>query len=172
MGTDLITIGHALQVMPLPPADADFVAILAREDRRTAIAATLETANRTALLTALAAAGVTMLVVNYDGCGDSGQFEEWTATLTDDSTVPLADVETTQCVVMANVNYDSTVEHIVSPLEQAVESFCYDALEERHSGYENGDGGRGEFIFDVRTGTIRLTHDDAYTAYDTSEHEL
>lgn len=172
MGTDLITIRQALQVMPLPSADADFAAILAREEQRTAIAATLETANRSALLNALAAAGVTMLVVNYDGCGDSGQFGEWNATLADGKTVALADIETTECVDMAKVNYDLTVEHVFEPLEQAVETFCYDVLEHRHSGYENGDGGRGEFVFDVGAGTIRLTHDDAYTAYDTTEHEL
>lgn len=172
MGNDLVTIRTALRVIPLPSGSDEFDALLAREAQRAAVAATLEQANRTALLAGLAATGVTMLVVTYDGCGDSGQFNEWTATLADGRTIALEDVSTTQCVEIATVADDLGVANAFEPLATAIETFCYDALEQRHSGYENGDGGRGEFVFDTARGTIQLTHDDAYTAYDTTEHEL
>jgi hypothetical protein len=39
------------------------------------IASEVFAANKTALFDALAAAGITTVIVNFDGCGDSGQIE-------------------------------------------------------------------------------------------------
>ena len=70
----------------------DFAALFAkcmadfneRRDRRAAC----HPANKTALFDALAAAGITRVLVNFDGSGDSGQIEEITAQ-TREAGVPL-----------------------------------------------------------------------------------
>ena len=56
------------------------------------IASEVLPANKTALFDALAAAGITTVIVNFDGCGDSGQIEMIEAKAGDD-VVPLPTVE-------------------------------------------------------------------------------
>jgi hypothetical protein len=41
-------------------------------------------------------------------------------------------------------------------LEEAIESLCYGYLEETHAGWENNDGGFGEFHFDVAGRSVEL----------------
>jgi hypothetical protein len=57
-------------------------------------------------------------------------------------------------------------------VKEAIESLCWDKLEDLHSGWENNDGGNGEFELNVAERTITLTHHQAYTEYETSENEL
>jgi hypothetical protein len=48
----------------------------AEKDRQhTALAESIRPANKAALFEALASAGVTMVLVRFDGCGDSGQMK-------------------------------------------------------------------------------------------------
>ena len=56
------------------------------------IASEVLTANKTALFDALAAAGITTVIVNFDGCGDSGQIEMIEAKAGDD-VIPLPTVQ-------------------------------------------------------------------------------
>ena len=49
------------------------------------IASEVLLANKTALFDALAAAGITTVIVNFDGCGDSGQIEMIEARASDDA---------------------------------------------------------------------------------------
>ena len=57
-------------------------------------------------------------------------------------------------------------------LKEAVEYFCWDTLEDRHGGWEINEGGSGEFVLDVATRTITLTHEQAFIEYETSEEKL
>jgi hypothetical protein len=42
-------------------------------------------------------------------------------------------------------------------------------MERLHSGWEDNDGGNGEFAFDVAQRTVMLTHNQAYTEYETTK---
>jgi hypothetical protein len=49
------------------------------------------------------------------------------------------------------------------PLRDAIETLCYDYLEQEHGGWENNDGAYGEFQFDVAERTIELEFSSRYT---------
>src|SRR6202161_2098012 len=63
-----------------------------RESDLARIASEVLLANKTALFDALAAAGITTVVVTFDGCGDSGQIEMIEARAGDD-VIPLPTVQ-------------------------------------------------------------------------------
>ena len=99
----------------------------------------------------LKAAGVSRVVISYDGCGDSGQIED--------------------------VGYFNLQSQPVAPsgltdlTEEQLKDLFYDLLESRHAGWENNDGGFGEFEWNLEADTLNHTHNDRYTECDTTEHE-
>ena len=171
MGLSIEDAGTALICLPLPSDDAfEAVLLRARHDRE--IAAELAPRNRDALLEGLRRAGIAVLVVTYDGYGDSGQFNDWQATLATGGTVDLGTVATDVCVSIERPFDDLTTEVEFMPLTEAIESFCYNTLEFHHDGYESNEGGNGEFTFDVATGIAGLVHNDVVIDHDTTTHEL
>ncbi len=130
---------------------------------RAKLEAELFTLNKDALLNALALAGVTRVVVSFDGYGDSGQIENVEAQAGDDpATMPAAAIEIAEAVW----DHDEPGRSSVS-IAAAVESLAYDVLERTHCGWENNDGAYGDIIFDVAEGVITLDYNERYTA---SEH--
>ena len=125
-------------------------------------------ANKTALFDALAAAGITSVLVNFDGSGDSGQIEAIEARIHDDLvTLPeglIEFIEHTGDPIESNLRM-VTVEH-------AIEALVYDALEETHAGWENNDGAYGDFTFDVEARTIALDFHERHMESDYSYHEF
>ncbi len=102
------------------------------------------------ILLCLRLVGAARVVIEYDGCGDSGQIESITV------------LDTQQREISAPEN-DKTM--------QALRDFAYDLLEARHPGWENNDGAYGEFIWDVAEDQLSHTHNDRFTDYNTTEHE-
>lgn len=98
----------------------------------------------------LIALGVAIVSANYSGCGDSGQVDE-VDFHTDDNRVVTGDIP--------------------KDLQQEVETLLYDAIEYRHGGYENNDGGEGEFRWVLKTNYMEHTHRDFYTESSSSYHE-
>lgn len=133
---------------PLPAFDMDsFMASYAAYEKR---AGELNPANKANLLGALAAAGVTSVIVNFDGGGDSGQIESIVAQA-GDSQIDLPDTP----VELARTEFHAEeITRVTMPLPEAIEAFCYDVLESKHGGWENNEGGFGEFTFDVAAGTV------------------
>jgi hypothetical protein len=122
--------------------------------------------NKAALFDALSVAGVTDVVVSFDGCGDSGQIESVEARCGDTST----ELPTT-AVTLASTHWGT--DDITSremPLPEAVEQLCYGYLEQEHGGWENNDGAFGEFSFDVEERSIALEFHARYTDTLTSDH--
>lgn len=147
-----------------PEYEACIQAYEARQRRR----AELRPANKAALFDALAAAGITIVVVSFDGYGDSGQIEGIEARTGDaEVTLPQIDVE----IAVARYGEDDP-EPCCHPLESALEELAYDALSDLHGGWENNDGAYGEFVFDVRQRTISLAYHERYTATEDYDHEL
>ena len=128
----------------------------------------LRPANKAAILDALAAGGVTQVVVSFDGYGDSGQIEDIVARAGDaEAALPAAVVQ-----LSAPAWGCDHVETRTKPLADAIEQFVYDTLSDLHPGWENSDGASGTFTFDVAARTVTLDHGDRYIAVETTTHIL
>jgi hypothetical protein len=123
-------------------------------------------ANKTALFDALTAAGITTVIVNFDGCGDSGQIEMIEAKAGDD-VIPLP---TVQIEIASAVWGSATIDRQTRPVEEAIEILVYDVLNQNHTGWENNDGAYGEYTFDVTERTITLDYNERHTESDHSMH--
>ncbi|MBA4090111.1 MAG: hypothetical protein C0494_05895 [Sphingobium sp.] len=151
---------------PSPAALDDVMARWALHEQREA---QLQPANKTALLSALAAAGIMKVVIRFDGSGDSGQIEEIEAFDAEDIALEIP----TTSVELLDLPWNESVGRPVSlALGAALEAQAYRLLGATHPGWENGDGAYGEFTFDVPAGTIRLEHADRYIATDDYSHEF
>ncbi|HEX8418482.1 MAG TPA: hypothetical protein VF638_00555 [Sphingomonas sp.] len=143
----------------------EILATLAAHDARNA---SLRAANKAALFAILAASGITHVVVEFDGSGDSGQIESIGARA-GDAAIDLPDAT----VAMTVVEWGATepVTHEL-PLPDVIEQFAYDLLGDTHGGWANNDGAYGDFIFDVAVGTISLEFHERYVATESYTHEF
>jgi hypothetical protein len=108
--------------------------------------------NRTVIFAALARANIELVLVSFDGEGDSGQIGDITASR-NEQTVPLPDVK----VKLRRAEWGKTDPEISkADLTEAITALCYDLLEDDHAGWENNDGAFGEFRLNVKAKTIDL----------------
>ena len=124
-------------------------------------------ANKAALFDALAATGITSVLVTFDGSGDSGQIEGINATADGEpAALPTVDV------AIATPAWDgSGLDHRTLPIADAIERLAYDFLEEAHGGWENNEGAFGEFTFDVGERAIRLDYNERIETSEYHGHE-
>jgi len=122
--------------------------------------------NKAVLFDALASTSITSIHVEFDGEGDSGQINGVAAFSGDESaTVP----NTT--IAIQTVSWGTTeILTTQSTLEKAIENLCYDYLEQTHGGWENNDGGYGEFRIDVAKRSIELEFNGRFTDTWTDNH--
>lgn len=133
---------------------------------RAKLEAELFTLNKAALLNAMALAGVTRVVVSFDGYADSGQIENVEAQAGDDPVaMPAAAIEIAEAVWDQEEPKRSSVS-----IAAAVESLAYDVLEKTHCGWENNDGAYGDIVFDAEEETITLDYNERYTASENYTH--
>ena len=122
--------------------------------------------NKEALFAAMRAAGITEIVVTFDGAGDSGQVEDIDARR-GDAVVPMPDTE----IMLAQVSWGiSEIATSCMPLSEAVETLAYDLLSDSHGGWENCDGAFGEFHFDAEAGTVLLDYNERFTSSEQFNH--
>lgn len=108
--------------------------------------------NKAAIFAALAAADIDLVFVSFDGEGDSGQIQDITAGRKEQS-LPLPDVN----VKLLQAGWGKTEpEASEVNLREAIETLCYDFLADDHAGWENDDGGFGEFRIDVLARSVEL----------------
>jgi hypothetical protein len=125
--------------------------------------AELRPRNRAAVFNALAAAGITHVIISFDGEGDSGQIEHIEATA-GDNIVNLPGVQ----IEIHRAHWGMTEPQcFVLTLSDAVKQLAYDCLEQKHGGWENNEGAYGEFTFDVAQRTVTL---DFNWRFVSSEH--
>lgn len=143
--------------------------------------------NKVILFDALAAAGITEITVQFDGCGDSGQIDSISAYMGETpralpapsaaeppeaETPSVAAVPLPQTpVTLYHAKWDSDelgTDEIT--LQNAIEEICYDYLKQEHDGWENNDGAFGEFAFDVAARTIHLEFNGRFTDVYTETH--
>jgi uncharacterized protein DUF6878 len=120
--------------------------------------------NKTAVFDALATAGIATVTVHFNGESDSGQIEDVAAYAKEgDARIP----ETPITLHCANWGAPELTSSSCS-LREAVEDLCYDYLSQEHDGWENNDGGYGEFTFHVEDRRIELDFNARFT--DTVHH--
>lgn len=125
-------------------------------------------ANKAALFDTLAAAGITQVIVTFDGSGDSGQVEEIDARAGDEVT----DLPEAKITINSPVWGSDEIKRSTMCVEAAIEQLAYDFLSETHGGWENNDGAYGEFIFDVATRSISLDYNERFTSSEYYGHEF
>jgi hypothetical protein len=123
-------------------------------------------ANKTALFDALAAAGIEIVTVIFDGYGDSGQIENIEARAGDATmALPPHEIE-----IASPVWGSSEIERRTQPVREAIETLAYAFLGQTHGGWENSDGAYGDFTFDVTERTITLDYNERHMESDYSQH--
>ena len=145
----------------------DTVIDWADQDRQhTALVEIIRPANKAVLFEALASAGITTVVLQFDGYGDSGQVESIEARIGENPVdLPDAKIEIGQ-TRWGNPN----ISRSIFSVRDAIEQLAYDFLEETHGGWENNEGSFGEFTFDVGTRTIALDYNERITDTEYSQH--
>jgi hypothetical protein len=134
-------------------ANSDWDAKQAAYDR---LHAQLQISNKAALFDALAAAGVTIVVVSFDGYGDNAQIENIEVKAGEDiGALPAGEIEIARAAWG-----NSEPQHATVSIHDAVEQLAYDLLAATHSGWENNEGAYGEFTFDVAARTITLDYNE------------
>ena len=149
-----------------PGADAAASAWEAKRLTHDRLNAELQPRNKQALFDALAAAGVTAVVVAFDGYGDSGQIESIEAK-SGDGIVAMPE----GAIKIASAVWDQIEpDRSTVSIADAIERLAYDLLGDTHCGWENNDGAYGDFTFDVADRTITLDYNERYTASEYSQH--
>lgn len=147
--------------------DAGQAASLAKYQDHARRAAEAWPANKAVLFDALARAGITSVIVNFDGYGDSGQIEQVEVRAGDATAeLPAHQIEFVDPVL----GDPQKVERSTHTLSDAIETLVYAFLEQSHSGWEDNDGAYGDFTFDVGNRTITLDYNERYTESDYSCH--
>lgn len=129
-------------------------------------------ANRDSILSCMKDKGFSSARVFYCGSGDSGGIEEIDI---EGMTGPEPSVKFIKAETSWDRERSAWDERIVEasmPLTDAIREHCYDLLSARHSGWENEDGGEGEFIFDPKDGNINWCHREFYVEARTINHEV
>ncbi|MFG1314639.1 DUF6878 family protein [Xanthobacter autotrophicus] len=154
----------------VPPVDLDAAMKRVLEEQRTfeARADELRPANKTVLFDALAAAGITLVVVTFDGYGDSGQIESIEAKTGDE---PVELPPTTITITLADWGSTDATPRTMA-LADAIERMAYDALEATHDGWEINDGAFGDFTFDVAERSITLDYNERYSSSENHTHQF
>jgi len=152
------------QTAPVPALD--FTAWDQKEREQIRLANELLPANKTALFDALAAAGIEIVTVVFDGYGDSGQIENIEAKAGDE----IIALPPSQIEIAAPVWGSSEIEHQTQPACEAIETLVYAFLSQTHGGWENNDGAYGDFTFDVAERTITLDYNERHMESDHSQN--
>ena len=148
--------------------DSAFAAVMAQIERRDRLLAEVRPANKAAVFDALAAAGITMVEVTFDGAGDSGQVEAIEARIGDVA----SDLPDGSVVQLDPAHDGSDTNRSAMPARLAIETLAYRCLEETHGGWENNEGAYGEFTFDVAERTIALDYNERVLESVHSSHEF
>lgn len=132
---------------------------------------TLLTTNKTAILAALAEAGLTRVVLAFDGQGDSGQIEEITAFVGEAPAI-LPEVK----IAFSRLEgADATGYMLASEpadLSEVMEALTYDMLWHFEAGWPNNEGAYGELILDVPENEARLEFNARFTTSFYSGHTV
>jgi hypothetical protein len=124
--------------------------------------------NKTVLFDVLSQFGVTKVIVDFDGEGDSGQIEDVTAFIGDvlfelpGNTITIHDTQWGSDMLTTSL----------VPITEAIEGICYGYLEQEHAGWENNEGAYGEFTIDVAARKIELDCNIRFSSSENYKYEF
>jgi len=134
-------------------------------------------ANKELILSALKAAGIKSVEVEYEGDGDSGGVVDTTFYYSpgcekdpDEFSVYLIRSEYALWAKEPSVSIYLRRCDLRNAIQEFAECDVVDYF--GHSGYENNDGGRGTVTFDVEKGSITLEHSDFIMSTEDYDHEF
>ena len=131
-----------------------------------ALSASLHADNKRIVFDALEAAGITRVLVQFDGSGDSGQIEEINAVSGDQP----RDFPVGKVVIGCATWGAAEVRYEDCSVRDAVETLAYAFLEETHSGWEINEGAYGEFTFTVPDRSIVLDYNERFEDSEYTQH--
>jgi len=134
----------------------DFAIWQRQEREHISRAAEVLPANKTNLFDALAAEAITIVIVTFDGCGDSGQIEDIEVKAGEEIvTLPPGNIEIARAVWGS-----CHIDRQTMTIQDGIESLVYALLGVSHDGWENSDGAYGDFTFDVAERTITVDYNE------------
>ena len=150
-------------------SDTQFAAYEAKCATADRLSAEILPYNKQVLFEALAAAGINIVTIAFDGSGDSGQFERPASYDSENREVAIP----IDYITVKSVDFDTgtVFEHTTTVGEYIVALAC-DFLEGAHEGWENDDGAHGEFHFSLSDRTITLDYNERYIESNHYEHEF
>lgn len=149
---------------PIPELDP--TSWLAQEQEFVKLCDSIRPDNKATLFDALARAGITLVVVNFDGYGDSGQIED----ITTNSGDKVVDLPTVGLEVARAECGSRDIARVTVSTKDAIEQLVYDFLAEKHAGWENNEGAYGDFVFDVAERTITLNYNERIETSEYTHH--
>ncbi len=154
--------------MPALSTELSVKESLVREHAFTQLCRSIVPENKRVLFETLAAHGIAAVIVQFDGCGDSGQIEDIEVQGPDrPAGLPIDSIE------IANVSWDGLkISRKTMCVHEVIEHLAYDFLRETHRGWEDNEGAYGTFTFDVGKRTILLEFNERHMESDYSEHEF
>jgi len=135
-------------------------------ERHKANVAKVNGLNKDAVFAPLSGAAITLVQVNFDGEGDSGQIQ-YVGAFAGEKRVEFP------AITVTLHSSDWGGEELTTremPLREAVEELCYGYLQQEYDGWENNDGAFGEFTLDVAERSIALEFNGRFTDYVQSNH--
>jgi hypothetical protein len=122
--------------------------------------------NKRSLFEVLASTAIDTVIVEFDGCGDSGQIESVTAFSAANEEIALP----TTSIEMREVVFEGlTIAVTTQAPSDVVEAMACDFLEQTHSGWEDGDGAFGR---QGRSRSSSTTDTSIRTTTSTSSEEV
>ena len=149
--------------------DLQFAEYEARCETAARLRAEILPHNKQVLFDALASAGIDTVTIEFDGSGDSGQFEAPAGFDAANNEVVIPKGEITIKVVDFQTG---TVQQQRTTPRDYVETLACDFLEGTHDGWEDGEGAHGEFHFSLTERTITLDYNERYVDYTHHQHEF
>jgi len=149
---------------PAPQPAFDTESWLAKERAHAELAQSIRPINKAVLFDTLAAAGIAVVVVTFDGYGDSGQIEN-IEVQGETIDLPTAEIEFAS-VAWGNLEI---TRHRLS-VREALEALVYALLEQTHCGWENNEGAYGEFTFVVADRTVTLDYNERIETSEYTQH--
>jgi uncharacterized protein DUF6878 len=130
----------------------------AAQERRDEIAIGVNAYNRDVLFTALIAAGIRTVIVDFDGYGDQGQIEDVRAYKGAEDEDPMVIPTTSLTIQVVEGWKQYQIKDQPEMLANAIETVCYEYLVQTHDGWETDEGAFGTFTFDAADKTIELDY--------------
>jgi hypothetical protein len=121
----------------------------------------------------LARFGICRVVITYDGCNDNDCIQSIETFGPDGIAMRLPDEQVTfSCTTTVWNSSHKRRETRTRSLREAVETWCYDLLEQHFYGWENEDGASGTIELNVELQTGCWQHSENYVATTTHEMEV